>query len=61
MHYFCGVWRSDTTLPVLCTPFMAFVRVKTTTKRDSVCFIRIAGEFYIVDDGLVEHGLASGG
>ena len=40
---------------------MAFVRVKTTTKRDSVCFIRIAGEFYIVDDGFVEHGLASGG
>ena len=39
---------------------MAFSRVKTTTKRDNVCFIRVAGEFHIVDDGLVQHGLGSG-
>ena len=44
-----------------CYTIYGVLRVKTITKRDNLCFIRVAGEFPIVDDGLVQHSLGSGG
>ena len=36
---------------------MTFSRLKTTTKRDNVCYIHVARELFAEHDGLVQHCL----